>query len=97
MSESIYKRKNYLINKKFQLKYTVSIVAMLLVVMLATGFGLYMGIWGSIIWGCTPFPGSRKKVTRPARFRVSGAGNSTLTQPFSKQIRADSCQSMEVW
>jgi methyl-accepting chemotaxis protein len=49
MTAAAYKRKNYLINKKFQLKYTISIVAMLLVVMLVTGFGLYMGMWGSII------------------------------------------------
>jgi len=45
----MYKRRNYLINKRFQLKYAISIVAMLLVVMLITGFGLYMGMWGSII------------------------------------------------
>ncbi|MFA6321806.1 MAG: HAMP domain-containing protein [Candidatus Omnitrophota bacterium] len=49
MAETKFKRKNYLINKKFQLKYTVLIVTTLLVVMLATGFGLYMGMWGSII------------------------------------------------
>ena len=51
----IYKRKNYLVNKKFQLKYTLAIVAMLLVVMLATGFGLYMGMWGSIIENFSKF------------------------------------------
>ncbi len=49
MPDAAYKRRNYLINKKFQLKYTVSIVAMLIVVMLVSGFGLYMGMWGSII------------------------------------------------
>ena len=49
MPETTYKRKNYLRNKRFQLKYTLSIVAMLLVVMLVSGFGLYMGMWGSII------------------------------------------------
>ncbi len=50
-----YKRKNYLINKKFQLKYTASIVGMLLVVMLVSGFGLYMGMWGSIIENFSKF------------------------------------------
>ena len=52
---TIYKRKNYLINRKFQLKYTFAIVAMLLVVMLVTGFGLYMGMWGSIIENLSMF------------------------------------------
>ena len=55
MAETVYKRRNYLINKKFQLKYTVSIVAMLLVVMLVSGFGLYMGMWGSIIENFSKF------------------------------------------
>ena len=55
MAETIYKRKNYLINKRFQLKYTIAIVAMLLVVMLVTGFGLYMGMWGSIIENFSKF------------------------------------------
>ena len=50
-----YKRKKYLINKRFQLKYTISIVAMLLVVMLVSGFGLYMGMWGSIIENFSKF------------------------------------------
>ena len=49
MAGATYHRRNYLVNKKFQLKYTLSIVAMLLVVMLVSGFGLYMGMWGSII------------------------------------------------
>ena len=52
---TMYKRKNYLINRKFQLKYTFAIVAMLLVVMLVTGFGLYMGMWGSIIENLSMF------------------------------------------
>ncbi|MDD5427853.1 MAG: methyl-accepting chemotaxis protein [Candidatus Omnitrophica bacterium] len=49
MAETTYKRKNYLVNKRFQLKYTVLTVLTLLVVMFVTGFGLYMGMWGSII------------------------------------------------
>ena len=55
MNKKVYARKNYLINKKFQLKYTFTIVAMLLVVMLVTGFGLYMGMWGSIIENFSKF------------------------------------------
>lgn len=55
MAQAQYKRRNYLINKQFQLKYTISIVAMLLVVMLVSGFGLYMGIWGSIIENFSKF------------------------------------------
>ena len=42
-------RKNYLIKKEFQLKYTLMIVGILLVVMAASGVGLYLGMWGSII------------------------------------------------
>lgn len=43
------KRKNYLIKKRFQFRYTLTIVITLLVVMLVSGIGLYMGIWGSVI------------------------------------------------
>ena len=50
-----FQRRNYLINKKFQLKYTLAIVALLLVVMLVSGFGLYMGMWGSIIENFSKF------------------------------------------
>ncbi|MDD5436452.1 MAG: methyl-accepting chemotaxis protein [Candidatus Omnitrophica bacterium] len=50
-----YKRKNYFINKRFQLKYTLTTVAILLVVMFVTGFGLYMGMWGSIIENFSKF------------------------------------------
>ena len=55
MEKSAYKRRNYLIDKRFQLKYTIAIVAMLLVVMLVSGFGLYMGMWGSIIENFSKF------------------------------------------
>ena len=50
-----FQRRNYLINKKFQLKYTLAIVALMLVVMLASGFGLYMGMWGSVIENFSKF------------------------------------------
>lgn len=55
MPQSAYKRRNYLIDKNFQLKYTILIVATLLAVTAASGFGLYMGIWGSIIENFSKF------------------------------------------
>ena len=45
----MHKRTHYLINKKFQLKYTIAMVAMVMAVMLVTGIGLYVGMWSSII------------------------------------------------
>jgi len=76
MAGGAYKRKNYLINKRFQLKYTISIVAMLLVVMIVSGFGLYMGMWGSIIENFSRFKVSQnlenvKRITdyEEARYR----------------------------
>jgi len=55
MTKTAYKRRNYLVNKRFQLKYTIAIVATLLVIMLVSGFGLYMGMWGSIIENFSKF------------------------------------------
>ena len=49
MESKDYRRTNYFIKKRFQLKYTLYIVATLLVVMTASGIGLYMGLWGAII------------------------------------------------
>lgn len=63
MAKAAYKRRNYLINKPFQLKYTVAIVAMLLIVMLVSGFGLYMGMWGSIIENFSKFKVSQNLET----------------------------------
>lgn len=50
-----HKRTHYLINKSFQLKYTISIIAILLVVMFASVAGIYMGMWGSIIENFSKF------------------------------------------
>ena len=44
-----YKRRNVLINKGFQLRYTLSILLTILLVMFVTALGLYVGIWASII------------------------------------------------
>jgi methyl-accepting chemotaxis protein len=49
MSDGRYKRRNYIIKSGFQLRYTLSIVVLLIAVMLATGAGMYLGMWGSII------------------------------------------------
>lgn len=55
MSNEIHRRTHYLVNKQFQLKYTLAIVATILVVMLASGAGLYMGMWSSIIENFSKF------------------------------------------
>lgn len=51
----MHKRVHYLINKKFQLKYTLAMVAMVSAVMLATGVGIYVGMWSSIIENFSQF------------------------------------------
>ncbi|MDD5422694.1 MAG: HAMP domain-containing protein [Candidatus Omnitrophica bacterium] len=55
MPDKKYRRTNYFIKKKFQLKFTFSIVATLLIVMFVSGVGLYMGLWGSIIENFSKF------------------------------------------
>jgi len=55
MNRGGYKRTHYLINRKFQLKYTMAIVGMLAVVMLTTGVGIYLGLWSSIIENFSQF------------------------------------------
>ena len=57
------KRRNYFINKRFQLKYTLSIVAMLAIVMIASGVGTYFGMWGSIIENFSQFKVSQNLET----------------------------------
>lgn len=51
----MHKRTHYLINTKFQLKYTTAMVAMVLTVMLVTGIGIYLGMWSSIIENFSQF------------------------------------------
>lgn len=50
-----YKRRNFLIKKQFQIKYTLSVVVMILLVMLVSGVGVYMGIWSSIVENFSSF------------------------------------------
>lgn len=57
------KRKNYFINSKFQLKYTLSILAILAAVMIASGVGIYFGMWGSIIENFSQFKVSQNLET----------------------------------
>lgn len=57
------KRKNYLVNRRFQLKYTLAITAMLAIVMLVSGIGLYFGMWGSIIENFSQFKVSQNLET----------------------------------
>lgn len=49
------KRTHYLINRKFQLKYTIAMVAMVTAIMLATGVAIYVGMWSSIIENFSQF------------------------------------------
>lgn len=76
MTSDPYKRRNYFIKKAFQLKYTLSIVSVLLVVMIASGFGLYYGMRASIIENFSKFKVSEnlenvKRITayEEARFK----------------------------
>ena len=59
----IPKRRNYFIKRKFQLKYTLSIVAILAVVMITSGVGIYFGMWGSIIENFSQFKVSQNLET----------------------------------
>jgi methyl-accepting chemotaxis protein len=43
------------VNKRFQLKYTVAMIVMLGAVMVATGLGIYLGLWSSIIENFSQF------------------------------------------
>ncbi len=55
MTAAPFKRKNYLIKKNFQLKYTFSVALILLTVMGASVAGIYFGMWGSIIENFSKF------------------------------------------
>lgn len=50
-----HKRTHYLINRSFQLKYTLAIVGTILAVMLVSGIGIYVGMWSSIIENFSKF------------------------------------------
>jgi len=50
-----YKRRHYLINKRFQLKYTLSILGIIVAVMTVSIGGIYIGMWSSIIENFSEF------------------------------------------
>jgi len=79
MIRKSYLRRNYFVKKGFQIRYTLSIVLMLLLVMFTTGIGLYLGMWASIIENFSDFRVSQdletaKRITdyEDVRFRKQG-------------------------
>ena len=55
MTHEIHRRTHYLVKKSFQLKYTIAIAATMLMVMLVSGIGIYVGMWSSIIENFSKF------------------------------------------
>jgi len=55
MAHEMQKRTHYLVNKRFQLKYTIAIAVTMLAVMLVSGVGIYVGMWSSIIENFSKF------------------------------------------
>jgi methyl-accepting chemotaxis protein len=55
MTDRTHRRTHYLIDKRFQLKYTLAIVATILAVMAVSGAGLYFGMWSSIVENFSKF------------------------------------------
>jgi methyl-accepting chemotaxis protein len=80
------KRRNYFIKKRFQLKYTLSIVVMLIVIMASSGIGMYFGMWGSIIENFSQFKVSQNLETAKRIAGYEGArygkGDYRLDQIF---------------
>ncbi len=63
MVEQKYRRWHYLVKKRFQLKYTLLILSTLLLVMLVSGIGLYIGMWASIVENFSEFKVSQNLET----------------------------------
>ncbi len=55
MANEMHRRTHYLVNRRFQLKYTLAIVITILVVMLVSGVGIYVGMWSAIIENFSKF------------------------------------------
>ena len=72
MDNKMHRRTHYLINKSFQLKYTIAIVAVILAVMIIGGVGLYVGMWSSIIENFSKFKVSENLETAK---RIAGYEN----------------------
>ena len=72
MNNEMHRRTHYLINKSFQLKYTIAIAATILAVMIVSGLGLYVGMWSSIIENFSKFKVSENLETAK---RIAGYEN----------------------
>ena len=55
MTHEMHRRTHYLVDRHFQLKYTIAIAVTILAVMLVSGVGIYVGIWSSIIENFSKF------------------------------------------
>lgn len=55
MDHEMHRRTHYLVKKRFQLKYTIAIVATIFAVMLVSGAGIYVGMWSAIIENFSEF------------------------------------------
>jgi Methyl-accepting chemotaxis protein len=55
MEHDMQRRTHYLVNRHFQLRYTIAISITLITVMLITGVGIYIGMWSSIIENFSKF------------------------------------------
>lgn len=55
MDHQMHRRTHYLVKRNFQLKYTIAIAITILIVMLVSGVGIYVGMWSSIIENFSKF------------------------------------------
>lgn len=85
-SEAPHKRTHYLINRSFQLKYTLAIVGTILAVMLVSGVGIYLGMMSSIVENFSQFKVSEnlENVKRIAGYEEAryGKGDFRLEKIF---------------
>lgn len=81
-------RRNFFIKKRFQLKYTIAIVVLLLTVMVASGVGVYFGMWGSIIENFSEFKVSQNLENAQRIADYEGARYKKGDQRLDKIFRA---------
>jgi len=55
MTHEMQRRTRYMVNRRFQFKYTIAISMTILAVMLVSGAGIYVGMWSSIIENFSKF------------------------------------------
>jgi len=63
MMYEMHRRTQYLIKKRFQLKYTIAMALMFTTIMATTGVGMYLGLWSSIIENFSQFKVSENMET----------------------------------